>query len=139
MSFDIKNKENNDKYCLGCLSKSDVEHVCSSQILSDSASTLSEMGNEQLNMLETFSLSQVHIKCQEELDIWHQSAINHLGQIFNQRVIDLNNLFNSEIQTDLENYKQKLIQQIKDRIIPKINKLMDDPQPDAKKAQQIQV
>ena len=32
MSFDIKNKENNCKYCYECISKNDVEHVCSSQL-----------------------------------------------------------------------------------------------------------
>jgi hypothetical protein len=139
MSFDIKNKENNSKYCLECLSKSDVEHVCSSQLLSDSASTLSEMANEQLNMLETFSLAQVHVKCQQDLESWHQSAINHLSQIFNQRVIDINQTFNNDIEPELQKYKLKLIEQLKNRILPKINKLIDESEPDTNKAQQIQV
>jgi len=139
MSFDSNTKENNSKYCSQCLSKKGVEHVCSSQLLSDSVYTLSEMASEQLNQLETFSLSQVHLKCQNDLEMWHTSAVNHLGQIFNQRLNDLNQIFNQDIQPDLQKYKIKLIQQLKNRIIPKINKIIQESTPDEKKAEQIQV
>jgi len=133
MSFDIKNKENNSKYCSQCLSKSDVEHVFSSQLLSDSVYTLSEMASEQLNQLETFSLAQVHIKCQHDLELWHKAAVNHLEQIFTQRSADLNKTFTEDIQPDLEKYKQKVIDQLKSRIIPKINKIIDESSNDSKK------
>lgn len=139
MSFDIKNKENNSKYCSQCLSKNDVEHVCSSQLLSDSVYTLSEMANEQLNQLETFSLAQVHVKCQQDLEYWHSQAVNHLGQIFNQRLNDLNKIYNEDTQPDLEKYKQKLIEQLKSRIIPKLNKMIDDSSSNKTKMEQIQV
>ena len=138
MSFDIKNKENNCKYCFECLSKSNVEHVCSSQLLSDSISTLSEMGNEQLNQLETFSLSEVHLKCQDELDNWHKSAINHLSQILNQRLNDIKKLFQEDIQVDLNKYKDKMINQLKTRIIPKLNEMITNDDIDSRKAEQIQ-
>ncbi len=139
MSFDTKNKENNSKYCSQCLSSNNVEHICSSQLLSDSIYTLSEIANEQLNQFEKFSLAQVHVKCQQDLELWHTSAVNHLGQIFNQRLADVNQMFNEEIQPDLEKYKQKLIQQFQNRILPKINKMMNESSTDEKKAEQIQV
>lgn len=139
MSFDIKNKENNCKYCFECLSKTDVEHVCSSQLLSDSVYTLSELANEQLNQLETFSLAQVHIKCQQDLELWHSAAVNHLGQIFTQRLADVNKVYNNDLQPELEKYKQKLIEQLKNRMLPKINKIINDPSNQSKKAEQIQV
>jgi DNA-binding ferritin-like protein (Dps family) len=138
MSFDIKNKENNSKYCSQCLSKNDVEHVCSSQLLSDSVYTLSEMASEQLNQLDTFSLSQVHTKCEQDLELWHKSAVNHLGQIFNQRLNDLNKIYNEEVHPDLQKYKLKLLEQLKSRILPKINKMLEEPAIDEKKAEQIQ-
>jgi hypothetical protein len=139
MSFDIKNKENNSKYCAQCLSSCNIEHVCSSQLLSDSVYTLSELANEQLNILETFSLAQVHVKCQQDLELWHSAAINHLQQIFNQRLIDLNQIYNQDIQPNLETYKQKMIEQLKTKIIPKINKILDDPSTENKKVERIQV
>ncbi|CAF2060400.1 unnamed protein product [Rotaria magnacalcarata] len=139
MSFDIKNKENNSKYCSQCLSKNDVEHVCSSQLLSDSVYTLSEMANEQLNQLETFSLAQVHVKCQQDLELWHSAAVNHLGQIFTQRLADLNKIYNDDLQPEFEKYKQKMIEQLKNRIIPKITKMLDDSSSSTKKAEQIQM
>ena len=140
MSFDIKNKENNSKYCSLCLSKSDVEHVCSSQLLSDSVYTLSEMASEQLNQLERFSLEQVHLKCQQDLELWYTSAVNHLGQIFNQRSNDLTQIYTQDIQPDLEKYRLKLVDQLKNRILPKLNQLIDQPSDDdSKKGEQMKV
>lgn len=138
MSFDIKNKENNSKYCSECFTKNDIEHVCSSQLLSDSVYTLSELANEQLNQIENFSLSQVQRKCEEDLELWYKSAVNHLGEIFNQRLSDLNQMFNNDIQPDLEKYKLKLIEQVKNRLIPKLLKMIDEPTIDQKKSEQIE-
>jgi hypothetical protein len=138
MSSDRKNKENECKYCSQCLSKNDVEHVCSSQLLSDSMYTLSELANEHLNEINKFSLSDIHLKCQEELELWHTSAVNHLGQIFNQRLNDLNRIYNDEIQSDLETYRLKLIHQLKNRILPKLNEMIDQESDHSKKAEQIQ-
>ena len=138
MSSDRKNKENECKYCFQCLSKTDVEHVCSSQLLSDSMYTLSEIANDQLNEINKFSLSEVHLKCQEELEIWHKSAVNHLGQIFNQRLNDLNRIYKDEIHDDLDNYKLKLMSQLKNRIIPKLNEMIDQESDNSKKAEQLQ-
>ncbi len=138
MSSDLKNKENECKYCSQCLSKTDIEHVCSSQLLSDSMYTLSELANEQLNEINTFSLSKVHLKCQEELDLWHKSAVNHLEQIFQQRLNDLNRIYHDEIRLDLEKYQLKLIDQLKNRILPKLNQMIDQDSNHSKKAEQIQ-
>jgi hypothetical protein len=139
MSFDPKSEENESKYCSECLCKTGVEHVCSSQLLSDSVYTLSQMANEQLKLVETFSLSQIHVKCQEELELWHSAAVNHLEQIFSQRLTDLNQIYNEQICPDLQKYKQKMIEQLKNRIIPKINKILDDPSSDTKKTEKIKV
>ena len=139
MSFDSKNKENESKYCYQWQSKSIDEHVCSSQLLSDSVYTLSEMASEELNTLETFSLAQIHVKCQQELELWHSSAVNHLQQIFSQRLNDLDQFYNKEIIPDLDKYKQKMIEQLKNRIIPKLNQILDEDEPDTEKAERIKV
>lgn len=139
MSFDMKNKENNEKYCSECLLKHCDEHVCSSQLLSDSIYTLSELANDHLNQLKHFSLSDVHLKCQEQLENWHKSAVEHLQQIYNQRLNDLNQTFTQTIEPDLNNYRLKLLQQVKDRIIPKINHLISQSDVDQSKAEQIKV
>ncbi|UJR38613.1 hypothetical protein I4U23_031278 [Adineta vaga] len=127
MSLNDKDKENNCKYCYECLKKDGKEHICSSQSLSDSVYTLSEIVNEQLNLLETFSLTHIHLKCQEDLENWHLSAVNHLSQIFNQRLNDLNQLFQNEIQPNLIQYQQNMIEQLKNKIIPKLNQSNSDP------------
>lgn len=136
MSFDMKNTE---QYCSECLLKHSDEHVCSSQLLSDSIYTLSEIANDHLNQLKHFSLSDVHLKCQEQLDNWHKSAVDHLQQIYNQRLTDLNEMFNQTIQPDLNKYRLKLLQQVKDRIIPKINQTISQSDGDGLKAEQIKV
>ena len=139
MSFDQKNKENNEKYCSECLSKRGDEHVCSSQILSDSVYTLSEMANDELNQLKQFSLSHIHLKCQEQLEMWHKSAVEHLSQIYEQRLNDLNQTFNETIEPDLNKYRLKLLDQVKTRILPKINQMIEQSSHNSTKAEQIKV
>ena len=97
------------------------------------------MGNEQVRSLEEFSLIEVHLKAQRELEDWHSAALNHLGQIFSQRLTELDQIFNEDIRPNLEKYKQQMIEQMQKRIRPKIDKLFDEPSANSKKIQQIQV
>ncbi|CAF1688478.1 unnamed protein product, partial [Adineta ricciae] len=62
----------------------------------------------------------------------------HLSQIFNQRLIDLNQLFQNDIQPNLIEYKQKMIEQLKNKIIPRINQFIDQSNYENKKIDKIQ-
>jgi hypothetical protein len=140
MSFDKNDKENrSNPCCAACLANNNDEHVCSSQLLSDSYSTLAEMANEQLNILERFSLASVHAKCQQELEAWHSAAVNHLGQIFAQRVNDVSHTYNVELLPDLKKYQDNIVQQLQTRVLPKVNAMREQSSRDTTKVQRLQV
>ncbi|CAF0962320.1 unnamed protein product [Rotaria sordida] len=90
---------------------------------SDALLELSDIGNKQLRTLESMNFSHIHIKCQQELESWHSAAVAHLGQIYSQRLADL---------------AQKMIDQLKIRIMPRISKALDDPTPDPEKVDKMQ-
>ena len=134
------NKENQINHiCSACLTKKDDEHVCSSQSLSDSVATLSEMANEQLNILERFSLNSIHLKCEKELETWHSSAVHHLGQIFSQRLNELSRIYQDEFIPDLKQYQEKILCQLEKRIQPKMNQMINEKNINSKQIQSIQV
>jgi len=138
MSFDPKNKENsNCKYCFECVSKSNVEHICSSQLLSDSNYTLEELAHQQLKQIEQFSLESNYLTCQQQLRTWHQSAVQHLQQIYEQHRTNLDSIYQSQLKNDLNLYRNQLIEQIRKKILPKTNQFIDKQQFSMKKSQQI--
>ena len=138
MSFNGTTNEPHQKYCSVCQAGSADEHVCSSQLLSDSMHTLAELASEQLNALETFSLTSVHVKCQDELDSWHSAAIAHLAQIFAQRSTDLENIYSKELCPDFETHRSKMIEELNTRVRPKLVPMLTDPSVNGKRAQRIQ-
>ena len=100
--------------------------------------TLAELASEQLSALETFSLTSVHVKCQDELDSWHSAAIAHLAQIFTQRSTDLENIYTKELCPDFETHRGKMIEQLNTRVRPKLVPMLTDPSVNGKRAQRIQ-
>ncbi|CAF4728779.1 unnamed protein product [Rotaria sp. Silwood1] len=121
MSFVTKDKENNEN---GWSSESLLE--------------LSDTAQEQLRALEKLNFTNIHTKCQQELESWHSAAIAHLGQIYSQRLGDLAQVYTQDVCPDSEKFKQKMIEQLKNRIMPRISKVLDDPTPDPEKVDKIQ-
>ena len=115
------------------------EHVCSSQLLADSYSTLAEMANEQLNLLEKFTVGSIHQKSEDELSKWHKSAIHHLTDIYDQRLNELSTLFNNDVLPQLKKTQQTIIQQLQKKILPQIHQMKAQSKDDPKKMQRIQV
>ncbi|CAF4780884.1 unnamed protein product [Rotaria socialis] len=93
---------------------------------------------EQLRALEKLNFTNIHTKCQQELESWHSAAIGHLGQIYSQRLTDLAQVYTQDVCPDAEKYKQKVTEQLKHRIMPRINKILDDPTPDPEKVEKMQ-
>ncbi|CAF2683528.1 unnamed protein product [Rotaria sp. Silwood2] len=122
MSFVSKDKENNEN---GWSSESLLE--------------LSDIAQEQLRALEKLNFTPIHTKCQQELESWHSAAIAHLGQIYSQRLADLAQVYTQDVCPDSEKFKQKMIEQLKNRIMPRISKVLDDPTPDPEKVEKMQV
>jgi hypothetical protein len=122
MSMDLKDKENNKN---GWSSDTIIE--------------LNDTANEQLNILETLSLAHIHTKCQQELESWHAAAVEHLGQIFSQRLADLAQVYTKDVCPESEKFKQKMTEQLKNRIMPRISKVLDEPTPDTDKVDKMQV
>lgn len=121
------NKENQfEGICSGCSQLKSDEHICSSQLLSDSYSTLSEMANEQLNLLEKFSLGSIHSKYEDELSKWHKSAIRHLTDIYDQRLNELSTVFNTDFLPQLKTVQQTIIEQLQKKILPKIHQIKNN-------------
>lgn len=135
------NKENqSNAFCSACFIKrdDDDEHVCSSQLLSDSISTLSEMANEQLHILERFSLDSVKVKCEKQLESWHTAAVQHLGQILAQHLDDLTKIYHDQLLADLKVYREKILDQLEKRLQPKVRRMIDEQDINTKQIQIIQ-
>ncbi|CAF3610877.1 unnamed protein product [Rotaria socialis] len=105
---------------------------------SESLLELSDIAQEQLRALEKLNFTNIHTKCQQELESWHSAAIGHLGQIYSQRLTDLAQVYTQDVCPDAEKYKQKVTEQLKHRIMPRINKILDDPTPDPEKVEKMQ-
>lgn len=134
------NKENDFQgLCWSCLQAKEDEHVCSSQLLSDSSSTLSEMANEQLEILEKFTLGSIHQKYEDELSEWHKSALHHLTEIYDQRLNELSNVFHQDLLPQLKKSQQIIVQQLQKRILPKLLQMKTQSTSDERIIQKIQV
>jgi hypothetical protein len=105
----------------------------------DALVELSDIANEQLRELERLNFAQVQTKCQEELECWHAAAVAHLGQIYSQRLADLAQVYTQDVCPESEKFKQKMTDQLKNRIMPRISKVLDDPVPDSVKVEKMQV
>lgn len=106
---------------------------------SDALLELSDIAQEQLRALERLNFSPIQSKCKEELESWHVAAVAHLGQIYSQRLTDLAQVYTQDVCPEAEKFKQKMIEQIKNRIMPRISKVLDDPTPDQDKVDKMQV
>jgi hypothetical protein len=122
MSSATKNKENNEN-----------------KWSPDALLELSDIANEQLRELQRLNFSHIQTKCQQELECWHAAAVAHLGQIYSQRLADLAQVYGQDVCPESEKYKQKMIEQLKNRIMPRISKVLDDPTPDPDKVDKMQV
>ena len=100
---------------------------------------LSENANELLRDLERLTFSHIQIRCQQELELWHSAAVTRLGQIYSQRLADLAQVYTQDVCPESEKFKQKMIEQLKNRIMPRISKVLDDPTPDQKKVDKMLV
>ena len=138
MSINVATDETKLKYCSVCQAGTADEHVCSSQLLADSMHTLVEVVSEQLHVLETFSLTSVHVQCQDELETWHSAAIAHLAQIFTQRSADLEHMYTKELCPDFETHRNTMIEQLETHVRPKLAPMLNDASVHGKKAQRIQ-
>ncbi|CAF3054605.1 unnamed protein product [Rotaria socialis] len=121
MSFITKDKENN-----------------ANGWSSDSLLELSDIAQEQLRTLERLDFSLIQKKCQQELESWHSAAVSHLGQIYSQRLADLAQVYTQDVCPESDKFKQKMIEQLKSRIMPRISKVLDDPIPDPEKVEKMQ-
>lgn len=122
MSYTSKDKENN-------------ENGSSSEFLLE----LLDTAQEHLRTLERLNFSHVQKKCQEELELWHVAAVAHLGQIYSQRLADLAQVYTQDVCPESDKFKQKMIEQLKTRIMPKITNILDDPIPDQERVEKMQV
>lgn len=106
---------------------------------SNSIDELLENANEQIRAYQSLNFNHIYTKCQEELQCWHAAAVAHLGQIYSQRLADLAQVYNQDVCPDSEKFKQKMIEQLKTRVMPRISKVLDDPKPDPQKVERMQV
>jgi len=136
-SSSLTNKENTFG-CPGCRQVFPSEHVCSSQQLSDSVDMLLDTAQQQLQDVQTISLTHIHVKCQKELEKWHETAIAHLDEIYTQRLGELARVYNQDVCPELDLFKEKVTQQLKTLVIPRITKILDEPTPELKKIEQLQ-
>lgn len=107
-----------------------------------SAETLAELlqsANGQLQELEKLNFTEIQRKCQQELECWHAAAVAHLGQIYTQRLADLAHVYTQDVCPESEKFRQKMTEQLKTRIMPRISKVLDDPTPDPVKVEKMQV
>jgi hypothetical protein len=105
----------------------------------DALLELSDIATEQLRELERLDFNHIQTKCQQELECWHAAAVAHLGQIYSQRLGDLAQVYNQDVCPESEKFKQKMIEQLKNRLMPRISKVLDDPTPDTDKVEKMQV
>ena len=106
---------------------------------SDAIADLPNLVDEQIRRYEALSLSHVNQKCQEELELWHAAAVAHLGQVYSQRLAELAQVYTRDVCPEADRFKQKMIDQLKTRIMPKISKALDEPIPDVNKVERMQV
>ena len=106
---------------------------------SDGLIELLDLANEQLRTLERLEFSHIQKNAQQELESWHTAALTRLGQIYSQRLADLGQVYNQDVCPDAEKFKQKMGEQLKTRIMPRISTILDDPTPDQNKVEKIQV
>ncbi|CAF1385797.1 unnamed protein product [Adineta steineri] len=105
---------------------------------SDALLELSDLANEQLRTLERLNISHIQANAQQELESWHSAAVARLGQIYSQRLADLAQVYTQDVCPDSEKFKQKMTDQLKNRIMPRITKVLDDPIPDPEKVEKMQ-
>jgi hypothetical protein len=106
---------------------------------SDALIELLDNATGQLRELEKLNFSQIQTKCQQELECWHAAAVAHLGQIYSQRLADLTHIYTQDVCPESEKFKQKMNEQLKNRIMPRISKVLDDPTPDQAKVEKMHV
>ena len=125
--------------CCGCLSRYVlVDHVCSSQMFSDSMYSLSELANVELSLLKDFSLDRIEVQGEEELRQWHQSAREHLQIIFEERQEELKRIFEKDLLVKLEESRERILRQLKDEHFPLIHQFIEQRSTDTNKIQFIQ-
>ena len=105
----------------------------------NSLDELIDNANEQIRAYQSLNFNPIYTKCQEELQCWHAAAVAHLGQIYSQRLADLAQVYTQDVCPDSEKFKQKLIEQLKTRVMPRISKVLDDPKPDPQRVERMQV
>ena len=105
----------------------------------DSIEDLSENLIQLIEEFKNLNFSHLYIKCQEELQCWHAAAVAHLGQIYSQRLADLNQIYSQDVYPESEKFKDKMIDQLKTRVLPRINHVLDDPIPDQNRVEKMQV
>jgi hypothetical protein len=106
---------------------------------SDTLIELLDNATGQLRELEKLDFSQIQTKCQQELECWHAAAVAHLGQIYTQRLADLAHIYTQDVCPESEKFKQKITEQLKNRIMPRISKVLDEPTPDQAKVEKMHV
>ena len=106
---------------------------------SDALQELLDSATEQLRELEKLNFSEIQTKCQQELECWHAAAVAHLGQIYSQRMADLSHVYTQDVCPESEKFKQKMTEKLKNRIMPRISKVLDDPNPDQEKVEKMHV
>ena len=105
----------------------------------DALTELLESANGQLQDLEKLNFQEIQRKCQQELECWHAAAVAHLGQIYTQRLADLAHVYTQDVCPESEKFRQKMTEQLKTRLMPRISKVLDDPTPDPAKVEKMQV
>lgn len=105
----------------------------------DALVELLDSATEQLGELEKLNFSQIQTKCQQELECWHAAAVAHLGQIYTQRLGDLAHVYTQDVCPESEKFRQKMTEQLKNRLMPRISKVLDDPTPEPEKVEKMQV
>lgn len=119
-------------------SKSNKENKIQ-EYTTDNLLELSDKANEILHELERLNFSTVQTKSQQELECWHAAAVAHLNQIYTQRLADLAHVYSQDVCPESEKFKQKMTEQLKKRLMPRITKILDEPTPDPDKVEKMQV
>ena len=105
----------------------------------NSLEDLMDNAQEQYEALQNVNFSSVLTKCEEELQCWHAAAVAHLGQIASQRLSDLHQIYNEEVKPEAEKFKAKMTEQLKNRVLPRIVKVLDEPNPSPQQVERMQV
>lgn len=116
-------------------SGAEVKHGWAANSLED----LMDNAQEQYETLQNIDFSSLLIKCEEELQCWHAAAVAHLGQIYSQRLADLHQVYTQDVRPESDKFKAKMTEQLKSKVLPRIAKVLDEPTPDPKKVERMQV